>query len=122
MRIFKALIPSLGFALLLSACDGLMAQGPGTRVVKAMELIRDGKRQALDDYVLREDVSGAGFIYGLMSLAFAEKGGVVSIQLETESISGESARVTVRWHYKSGGTSHETFPLKREDGKWRIDL
>lgn len=118
----KHLILVAVLASILAACDGAVAQSPGKRVLEAMDLIRAGKPKQLDDYVLREDISGAGFFYGMMSPAFSEKGGVSRIEVESEKIDGESASVKIRWHYKNGSSAHETFPLEREDGKWRINL
>lgn len=116
------IIVTMIFVMIVSGCDVGRAQTPGKRVLEAMELIRDGKPKELEDYVLKKDVPGAGLFYGLLSPAFTEKGGVTKIEVESEKIDGESASVKVRWHYKNGGSAHETFPLKREDGKWRIRL
>ena len=109
-------------ALVLSACSMVTSHQPGNRVVEAMELIRDGKPKQLNDYILQSDVEGSGMFYGFMSSAFMEKGGVSRFEIESEVINGDSASVKVRWHYKKGGSDHESFPLKREDGKWRINL
>ena len=116
------IIVAVTFVLIVSGCGIGRAQTPGRRVLQAMELIRDGNPKDLEDYVLKKDVPGVAFLYGLFSSAFTKKGGVRKIEVESEKINGDSATVTVRWHYKNGGSDHETFPLTREDGKWRIRL
>lgn len=122
MKLIQIVVALLLMVLVVSGCDIAKAQTPGNRVIEAMELIRDGKPKELEDYVLKKDVPGAGFFYELLSPAFTEKGGVTRIEVESEKIDGESATVKVRLHYKNGGSAHETFPLSREDGKWRIRL
>lgn len=116
------IVVALLIVLVVSGCGIAGAQTPGKRVLEAMELIRDGNPKELEDYVLKKDVPEAGFFYGILSTEFTEKGGVTKIEVESEEIKGESATVKVRWHYKNGGSAHETFPLSREDGKWRIRL
>ena len=91
----------LSFGLALLACDSIGADTPGRRVLQAMELIRDGKPKPLEDYVLRKDVPGTGFFYGLLSSALAEKGGVTRFELESEKIDGDRASVRVHWHYNT---------------------
>ena len=116
------IIVTMILVLIVSGCDFGKAETPGKRVLEAMELIRAGKPKELEDYVLKEDAPGAGLLYGLLSPAFTEQGGITKIEVESQKINGESASIKVRWYYKNGGSAHETFPLKREDGKWQIDL
>jgi hypothetical protein len=118
-RIFLLVVLAL---VLSTGCGFAGAKTPGQRVLEAVELICDGKPNQLDDYVLREDIPGKGFLYAMMSAAFSEKGGVSRLAVESEKIDGESASVKIRWHYKNGGSAHESFPVRREDGKWRINL
>jgi hypothetical protein len=114
------LLLALGIGLL--ACDSIGAESPGTRVLQALELVRTGTPPQLEDYVLRKDISRAGMLYDLLSRAFGEKGGVARLELESERINGERATVKVRFHYNDGGSPNQSFPLQREEGKWRFRL
>jgi len=117
----KLYIIMLVFLFIAGGCAG-KAQTPGERALEAMELIRDGNFKALEDYILKEDIPGTGFFFGLFLSAFSERGGIKKLEVESENIEGDTASVTVHWYYKNGGSAHETLPMRREDGKWRIDL
>jgi len=112
----------LAVVLITSACSSVTEKPPSKRVLEAMELIQDGKPKQLDDYVLIKDISETGILYGMMSTAFSQNGGVSRFEIESEKIEGESASVTLRWYYKDGNSEHNTFRLEREDGNWRIEL
>ena len=121
MKLMKFVIAMM-IVLSVSGCGRSSTKTPGKRALEAMELIRDGKPKQLKDYVLKEDAEGVGFLYGMLSPALTEKGGVTRIEVESEKIDGNSATVKVRWYYKDGDSAFEIFPMAQEDGKWRIRL
>jgi len=123
----RALLPLILLAL-STACNAAESQTPSKRVLEALALIRDGKQVGLRDYILQGDFKdkdveeGAQVLYMLLSDAFRQNGGVSGFEIESEQIEGERAYVKFRCHYKNGNSNGDTFPLQREQGKWRIRL
>jgi len=121
--VFTAVVGVMGLLLAYLFAPSLAtSKSPGERTLEAMKLIRDGKPKQLEEYICREDVVGTAFFSGYISSSFADGGGVSRFEIKSEKVDGEYAKVVILWHYKKGGSDHQSFPLKREEGKWRIDL
>ena len=121
MKVLKT-PPCAGLSLalvLLAACTG---GSPSSRVTAAIELAGAGRSKALDDYVCKkaEDPNAAAIVKEIISGGLVAGGGLRGIETQSEQIEGDHATVVVQIHLKNGTTHRESFPLRREDGKWRI--
>lgn len=109
-------------ALFLIACGGV---GPGATVKQFYTLVEAGKvNEAMDLMApgikdMMQALGGAA-VFGEGTKEIKEKGGIKSIDILKEEITGEVAEVEVRIEYGDGSSHTETMQLTKVDGKWRI--
>lgn len=110
-------------AVLVCGCAASSTpQTPGERLIAAMELIRDGKPQELEAFVVSEDRTGVAMFSGVYASGWASEGGLDSVEVLSEDINGDYATVAARFHFGNGSTEELTYRLTREDDVWKIVL
>jgi Domain of unknown function (DUF4878) len=109
--------------LSLSAC-GVLSSGPGATVRTFYELVEDGEATRASELVsaaLRTQM-GDKLRTGLLSQTekIRESGGIKSMEVRDEKVTGELATLTVIVTYGNGQVDTDEVKLVREDGQWRI--
>jgi hypothetical protein len=121
----RRIAPTLLLTVTLLACGRAVSappQTPGQRLIAGMELIRDGKPQELEAFVISDDRSGVAMFSGVYASGWAREGGLNSVEVLSEDINGDSATVAARFHFGNGSTDDLTYELTREDDVWKIIL
>ncbi len=101
--------------------------GPGRTVEKFYRLVEEGEvEQAMD--LLSEELVGAMGATKLKAAireqteSIKAKGGIKSIKIVDEDITGDIAQVVAEVTFGDGQTSRETGKLIKEKGKWKLAL
>ncbi|MBA3531379.1 MAG: DUF4878 domain-containing protein [Ardenticatenales bacterium] len=115
----------LSLSLLMTGC-GFFASGPGQTVENFYRSVEEGN---LDDATallssrLVSTIGASKIKQGLaqQTQTIKDKGGIESISVDSEEVTGEIAQVTTTITYGNGETGTETVNLMKEDGSWKLD-
>lgn len=113
-------------AVLMTSSCGLFSPGPGKVVEKFYQYVEKGELEAAKNLFTKEirEAMGGKIMAGLSEETneINAKGGVKDIEIKSEEITGESARVTARVSYGNGSDKSDNTKLIKEDGAWRITI
>jgi phage gp46-like protein len=119
----RALLRTLTVALVLTLAAACSVPGPGSVVKRFYFLLSAGQTGAAIKECSRELKSFGPKLDVAMEEAAREirqKGGVRSVQVESEEIQGNTAKLVVLITLKDGSTKKERHVLVLEEGRWRL--
>lgn len=114
---------------LFSSCS---ADSPGDVVKKFMGYTKDGKSDKMLEYlVLKEGIDASEKKQAELAIAalaekaktsMEKKGGLKSVEVESETIDEEKATVVLKLIYGDESEDTNSYNLEKHDGKWKIKL
>ncbi len=121
------LIVLLAFAgLSVTACSS--SESPSDVVKKFWGYVEKGETGAAYEHLTsnaRMFIEGFGGGRGGLSdqtKKIQEQGGIKSMEVKSEEITGDTAVVKLMLSYGNGETDEELFKLAKEEGEWKIDI
>lgn len=104
---------------------GCADSGPASTVKQFYRSVESGELEAVSEILtgpmvstLSQDKLRAMLVKGTKSIS--EKGGIQSLDILSEEVSGTVAEVHVRLTYGNGTTEEKKLELVRVDGRWMI--
>jgi hypothetical protein len=115
---------TVSLAVVLVAACGAIRPGPAATVERFYRHVEAGKIDNAIDLISSSltQLFGDKIRSGIaeQSREIRSKGGISSIRIEQETVTGDTAEVVVIITFGNGSTQRDTSKLIRENGKWRI--
>ena len=113
----------LGMLLLCLSIIGCSSSNSPSGVVKDfMKYTADGKANEAVALVSDQGQAIVTAFFPMMTAEIKKKGGIKSIDIIKEEISGDTAAVTHVVKYGDGSTDEDSSKLIKQDGKWKMHV